>query len=367
MSEKLLKETVIELSIADNWEEAKMEWTKAELVKIDADRKQSCLCGHKSLKKVFAITRNDGSGIELSPIGSFCIEKFENEELTKSIKRAEKIYKLKKNLKFEDLREVMDEEMLEDFYSKGYFKEDKENEFNPWNDYILFKMALSRKNEERQLAYNKIERIIYVINDYLHPELNEIFDIESYKEKLKQWREEAKQEEQEAEKRNRVAKQKEEERLARLREQEEIERKNKLEEERKLKEERLQREEEIKLLKRKNLYESFEELKKWLQQQGNSIRSEYEEKLSNLTDIAEKVKVLKELKQSELKQSQEEAKKDEDLVLEALEMREKIKALYSVTPRARKCLEYLDANVHTNKGHLIYMTRFLKEIEEGKL
>lgn len=49
MSEELLKETVIELSIADNWEEAKMEWTKAELVKIDADRKQSCLCGHKSV------------------------------------------------------------------------------------------------------------------------------------------------------------------------------------------------------------------------------------------------------------------------------------------------------------------------------
>lgn len=346
MSEELLKETVVELSIADNWEEAKMEWTKAELVKIDADRKQSCLCGHKSLKKVFAITRNDGSGIELSPIGSSCIEKFENEELTKSIKRAEKTYKLKKNLKFEDLREVMDEEMLEDFYSKGYFKEDKENEFNPWNDYILFKMALSRKNEERQLAYNKIERIIYVINDYLHPELNEIFDIESYKEKLKQWRKEAKQEEQEAETRNRIAKE---------------------EEERKLEGERLQREEELKLLKRKNLYESFEELKKWLQQQGNRIRSEYEEKLSNLTDLAEKVKVLKELKQSELKQSQEEAKKDEELVLEALEMREKVKALYSVTPRARKCLEYLDANVHTNKGHLIYMTRFLKEIEEGKL
>ena len=346
MSEELLKETVVELSIADNWEEVKMEWTKAELVKIDADRKQSCLCGHKSLKKVFAITRNDGSGIELSPIGSSCIEKFENEELTKSIKRAEKTYKLKKNLKFEDLREVMDEEMLEDFYSRGYFKEDKENEFNPWNDYILFKMALSRKNEERQLAYNKIERIIYVINDYLHPELNEIFDIESYKEKLKQWRKEAKQEEQEAETRNRIAKE---------------------EEERKLEGERLQREEELKLLKRKNLYESFEELKKWLQQQGNRIRSEYEEKLSNLTDLAEKVKVLKELKQSELKQSQEEAKKDEELVLEALEMREKVKALYSVTPRARKCLEYLDANVHTNKGHLIYMTRFLKEIEEGKL
>lgn len=304
MSEELLKETVVELSIADNWEEAKMEWTKAELVKIDADRKQSCLCGHKSLKKVFAITRNDGSGIELSPIGSSCIEKFENEELTKSIKRAEKTYKLKKNLKFEDLREVMDEEMLEDFYSRGYFKEDKENEFNPWNDYILFKMALSRKNEERQLAYNKIERIIYVINDYLHPELNEIFDIESYKEKLKQWRKEAKQEEQEAETRNRIAKE---------------------EEERKLEGEWLQREEELKLLKRKNLYESFEELKKWLQQQGNRIRSEYEEKLSNLTDLAEKVKVLKELKQSELKQSQEEAKKDEELVLEALEMREKVK------------------------------------------
>ena len=108
-------------------------------------------------------------------------------------------------------------------------------------------------------------------------------------------------------------------------------------------------------------------MKNWLQEQGDSIRSEYEEKLSNLTDLAEKVKVLKELKQSELKQSQEEAKKDEELVLEALEMREKVKALYSVTPRARKCLEYLDANVHTNKGHLNYMTRFLKEIEEGKL
>ena len=237
---------------------------------------------------------------------------------------------------------------------------DKENEFNPWNDYILFKMALSRKNEERQLAYNKIERIIYVINDYLHPELNEIFDIESYKEKLKQWREEAKQEKLEAEKANRIARQKEEERLARLQEKEEIERQNKLEEERKL-------EEELKQLKRKNLYESYEELKNWLQEQGDSIRSEYGEKLSNLTDLAEKVKVLKDLKQSELKQSQEEAKKDAALLPEVMEMRKKVRALYSVTPRARRCLEYLDANVHTNKGHLIYMTRFLKEIEEGKL
>lgn len=38
------------------------------------------------------------------------------------------------------------------------------------------------------MAFHKIERILYVVNDYLRPELNQVFDLEAYLKKLRRWK-----------------------------------------------------------------------------------------------------------------------------------------------------------------------------------
>ncbi|HFU4451578.1 TPA: hypothetical protein ACGPAN_001668, partial [Streptococcus suis] len=188
MKDSNLQAIVISLSLADNWEEARLEWTRVKLEKIDKTMESKCLCGKAHLQKVYSVSRTDLSNIKLSPIGSSCIKKFQNKELIKSLKKAEREYRLRTNSDFSSLKEIMDLDSLAEYYQKGYFKADRGNHFDPWNDYQLFKLALSGKQAERQLAFHKIERILYVVNDYLRPELNQVFDVEAYLKKLRRWK-----------------------------------------------------------------------------------------------------------------------------------------------------------------------------------
>ncbi|HFI0039267.1 TPA: hypothetical protein ACGOZY_001929 [Streptococcus suis] len=188
MKDSNLQAIVISLSLADNWEEARQEWTKVKLEKIDKTMESKCLCGKAHLQKVYSVSRTDLSNIKLSPIGSSCIKKFQNKELTKSLKKAEREYRLRSSSEFSSLKEILDLDSLEEYYQKGYFKADRGNRYDPWNDYQLFKLALSRKQSERQLAFHKMERILYVVNDYLRPELNQVFDVEAYLKKLRRWK-----------------------------------------------------------------------------------------------------------------------------------------------------------------------------------
>lgn len=188
MKDSNLQTIVISLSLADNWEEARQEWTRVKLEKIDKTMESKCLCGKAHLQKVYSVSRTDLSNIMLSPIGSSCIKKFQNKELTKSLKKAEREYRLRTNSDFSSLKEIMDLDSLDEYYQKGYFKADRGNHFDPWNDYQLFKLALSGKQADRQLAFHKIERILYVVNDYLRPELNQVIDVEAYLKKLRRWK-----------------------------------------------------------------------------------------------------------------------------------------------------------------------------------
>ncbi|HEM3683946.1 TPA: hypothetical protein U1D20_001420 [Streptococcus suis] len=188
MKDSNLQAIVISLSLADNWEEARQEWTRVKLEKIDKTMESKCLCGKAHLQKVYSVSRTDLSDIKLSPIGSSCIKKFQNKKLTKSLKKAEREFRLRSNSDFSSLKEIMDLDSLDEYYQKGYFKADRGNRYDPWNDYQLFKLALSGKQSERQLAFHKMERILYVVNDYLRPELNQVFDVEDYLKKLRRWK-----------------------------------------------------------------------------------------------------------------------------------------------------------------------------------
>lgn len=69
--------TVIGLSVADDWEGARREW---EIVgcEIDETHSATCVCGKEGLRYVYTIA-NTETGETLSPIGSSCIKKYEQD------------------------------------------------------------------------------------------------------------------------------------------------------------------------------------------------------------------------------------------------------------------------------------------------
>lgn len=75
--------TVIEFSVADDWEGARREW---EVVgcEIDETHSATCICGKEGLRYVYTIA-NTETGEILSPIGSSCIKKFEQSDMDEEL------------------------------------------------------------------------------------------------------------------------------------------------------------------------------------------------------------------------------------------------------------------------------------------
>ena len=195
MAKSLNKDFIISMSLADSWEEARKEWNE---VKYIGDEITKCsLCNNK-LKHKFAIGRYNWA-VTIEPVGSSCVKKFENNILNKGLKEASKEKKkqnekikrenLLKENKFEidtidELKKYFTIEDIEEYVKKGYFKKDKENEFDPLKDINLFKLGLGSKRE-RSLVYDNLNRIIYVTENFLIPEIRQEFDTESYYRDLK--------------------------------------------------------------------------------------------------------------------------------------------------------------------------------------
>jgi len=79
MSEYKLMRRIIELSEADIWEKAKLEWVWIDTFFIaDGDEYETCLCGHYPIKECCVI-RNKKNGRE-TIIGNCCINKFMDTE-----------------------------------------------------------------------------------------------------------------------------------------------------------------------------------------------------------------------------------------------------------------------------------------------
>lgn len=75
--------TVIEFSVADDWEGARREW---EVVgcEIDETHSATCICGKEGLRYVYTIV-NTETGESLFPIGSSCIKKFEQNDMDEEL------------------------------------------------------------------------------------------------------------------------------------------------------------------------------------------------------------------------------------------------------------------------------------------
>lgn len=75
---------VLEASSSKTWDAAVSEWHVVGC-HDNGDASGDCLCGHEGIRYEFTI-KNSVNGNELSPIGSTCILKFENDELKNELR-----------------------------------------------------------------------------------------------------------------------------------------------------------------------------------------------------------------------------------------------------------------------------------------
>ena len=89
MSEYKLSEGIVNRSVADNWDEAKLEWRLESI--FESDESRTCLCGHYPIKEICVlVNKNNGSTTE---VGNTCVNKFlgiSSNKLFQSLKRVKR-------------------------------------------------------------------------------------------------------------------------------------------------------------------------------------------------------------------------------------------------------------------------------------
>ncbi|MCC4370546.1 hypothetical protein LMB49_10830 [Limosilactobacillus reuteri] len=89
-----LTKTVVAASESDDWMSAKDEWTVIGMEE-DPTQSEACICGQEDLVYLFTI-QNQLNGTKLFPIGSRCINQFNNSDLNVQVTTYQALWKLVK-------------------------------------------------------------------------------------------------------------------------------------------------------------------------------------------------------------------------------------------------------------------------------
>lgn len=147
--ENLIK-TVVENSVAKNWESAVLEWGIEDCLE-DETCSESCVCGKFGLRYLYTIL-NGRNGIVLYPIGSCCIQKFNRNDLDEEISVREGMFRLlhavEDNRFIELTPKFFSRKLINELYDRGAF-DNEYNNFDGEEDYLFFlRMFGKRKKEE---------------------------------------------------------------------------------------------------------------------------------------------------------------------------------------------------------------------------
>ena len=163
---------VIQQSQSKNWSEAVLEWEVIDCTE-DETCSTECVCGKEGIKYLFTI-RNKFNGQEIFPIGSSCIKKFNNNDLTAETELWKKEFALyhaisnNEFIKFEgeEKNRLFSRKLLEKLYDEGAFKANQFNDFNPYNDYeFLLKMF----NKRTEMSERQNRRCVAIILNSIKP------------------------------------------------------------------------------------------------------------------------------------------------------------------------------------------------------
>ena len=132
MSEYKLAEEIIGRSVADTWDEAKLEWTLDEIYEVKEPR--TCLCGHFPIVEI-CVLKNKVNG-QRAVVGNCCVKKFmglPSQKLFDAIKRVSA-----------DESKALNAETLEHAHRKGWI--------NDWEHRFYCDTMRKRKPSDKQLA-----------------------------------------------------------------------------------------------------------------------------------------------------------------------------------------------------------------------
>lgn len=158
--ENLIK-TVVENSVAKNWESAVLEWGIEDCLE-DETCSESFVCGKFGLRYLYTIL-NCRNGIALYPIGSCCIQKFNRNDLDEEISVREGMFRLlhavEDNRFIELTPKFFSRKLINELYDRGAF-DNEYNNFDGEEDYLFFlRMFGKRKKKKLQIkCTEKLER-----------------------------------------------------------------------------------------------------------------------------------------------------------------------------------------------------------------
>ncbi len=132
MSEFKLIEEIIILSVADTWDEAKIEWQLAEI--YHQEEPDTCLCSHFPINEI-CVLRNKRNNLT-TQVGNICVKKFLG---------------LPSDLMFQALRRIakdetraLNAETIDHAFRKGWI--------NNWEKKFYFDTMRKRNLSNKQLA-----------------------------------------------------------------------------------------------------------------------------------------------------------------------------------------------------------------------
>ena len=108
MSEYRLTEEIIKLSMANQWDLAKLEWGLESVYKEDTP--DTCLCGHRPILEICIIHNNHNHNRAI--VGNCCVKKFiglPSDKIFQAVKRIQK-----------DEQKSLNIEAIQHAYDKGW-------------------------------------------------------------------------------------------------------------------------------------------------------------------------------------------------------------------------------------------------------
>lgn len=157
-----LVETVEKASVSDDWQGAKSEWDVVDISEDDS-LSENCICGQERLKYLYTIENRFNHNV-LFPIGSHCINQFNQTAMTTSATVYQKLLALVnavKDNKFIELNATFfSRGMLKYLYDDGVFKASIYNKNDPYNDYKFLLDMFNKRSDPTSKQQAKINALI---------------------------------------------------------------------------------------------------------------------------------------------------------------------------------------------------------------
>lgn len=167
--ENLVK-PVLEASVSKVWEIAVQEWDVFECDE-DETAETSCVCGKEGIRYLFEI-RNRINGNTMYPIGSRCIRRFGNKDLSSQVGVYEKMFKLydaiKAGVHIELNSRYFTKKLLVYLLDQGAFPATQYNGQDGENDY-RFMLDMFNKRDKSAITSSQQRKISAIIAYSLKP------------------------------------------------------------------------------------------------------------------------------------------------------------------------------------------------------